>query len=155
VLTTSSSHFIDTIRGIVTIRAFDWVSDSIKSNNRLLNTSQRPAYLLAMIQRWLGFMLQLIVAVLAVVVVTLATQVGSNTAITGTSLIMLMSFGEGLSYIVTMYTMLETSIGAVHRLKNFSDKVKPESLEGEDIALPPGWPARGHISIKGVSASYL
>jgi ABC-type multidrug transport system fused ATPase/permease subunit len=151
----SSSHFIDTIRGIVTIRAFDWVSKSIETNDHLLDTSQRPAYLLAMIQRWLGFMLQLIVAVLAILVVTLATQVGSNTAITGASLVMLMSFGEGLSYIVMMYTMLETSIGAVYRLKNFSDKVKSESLEGEDIALPPEWPVKGNISIKGVSASYL
>lgn len=150
-----STHFIDTLAGITTIRALGWVQDSIRVNSHLLDTSQRPAYLLAMIQRWLGFMLQLIVAVLALVVVTLATQLGSGTAVTGASLVTLMSFGEGLSIIVTMYTMLETSIGAVSRLKSFGDKVKPEDLEDEDINLPPEWPDRGHVVLSGVSASYL
>ncbi|KAI1338782.1 P-loop containing nucleoside triphosphate hydrolase protein [Xylariaceae sp. FL0016] len=148
------THFIDTVNGITTIRALGWVPNSIRVNDQLLDTSQRPAYLLAMIQRWLEFMLQLLVAVLALAVVTLATQLGSNTAITGASLVTLMSFGEGLSYIVTNYTMLETSIGAVSRLKTFSDKVKPEDLESEDTTPSPQWPDRGHVVLSGVSASY-
>ena len=108
-----------------------------------------------MIQRWLGFALQLIVAALALVVVTLATQLRSNTAITGASLVTLMSFGESLSYIVTMYTALETSIGAVSRLKRFSETVESENLDGEDVTPPPEWPRNGRIGINGVSASYL
>lgn len=154
VLTSSSTHFIDTIKGIATLRAFGWVQDSVKLNNRHLDTSQRPAYLLAMIQRWLGFTLQLVVAVLALGVVTLATQLRSNTAFTGASLVTLMAFGETLTYIVRMYTSLETSIGAVSRLKGFSEKVKSENLEGEDVVPPLGWPLRGSIQINGVSASY-
>ncbi|KAK0636055.1 P-loop containing nucleoside triphosphate hydrolase protein [Bombardia bombarda] len=68
------SHFIDTIRGVATFRAFGWVHDAIDRNSQLLDTSQRPAYLLAMIQRWLGFILQLIVALLTVIVVCLRTS---------------------------------------------------------------------------------
>ncbi|KAH9885545.1 P-loop containing nucleoside triphosphate hydrolase protein [Xylariomycetidae sp. FL2044] len=149
------SHFIDTMKGITTIRALGWVPDSVRMNNHLLDASQRPAYLLAMIQRWLGLTLQLVVAALAFVVVTLATQVGSSVGVTGASLVTLMSFGEALSIIVTMYTLLETSIGAVSRLKSFGDNVKSESLEGETVKPPPEWPTRGHIAINGVSASYL
>lgn len=149
-----SSHFIDTIKGVATFRAFGWVQDSVELNNRHLDTSQRPAYLLAMIQRWLGFTLQMVVAALAFIVVILATQLRSNTAFTGASLVTLMNFGDSLTIIVRMYTALETSIGAISRLKTFSETVRSESLDGEDVVPPPEWPLRGSIRINGVSASY-
>jgi len=107
-----------------------------------------------MIQRWLAFCLQIVVAVLSIAVVTLATQLRSNTAFTGASLVALMSFGDNLTYIIRMWTMLETSIGAVSRLKSFSEKVKPEDQDGEDIMPSKEWPQRGEIQISGVSASY-
>lgn len=149
-----SSHFIDTIKGVATFRAFGWMSESIALNSKLLDTSQRPAYLLAMIQRWLGFVLRVVVAVLAVAIVALSTQTRSNSAFTGASLITLMSFGDSLSYLIIFYTLLETSIGAVSRLKTFSEKVLPEALEGEDVIPLPEWPLMGRIQIKDVSASY-
>lgn len=142
------------MKGLATFRAFGWNQESIRLNNTLLDTSQRPAYLLAMIQRWLGFTLQLLVAGLALVFVTLATQLRSNTAFTGASLITLMSFGDQLSYLVESYTMLETSIGAVSRLKTFSDKVVSEKLEEENVIPPSEWPVKGSIDINNVSASY-
>lgn len=122
-------------------------------NKTYLDTSQRPAYLLAIIQRWLGFVLRLIVALLAIAIVTLATQLGSSTAFTGASLVTLMSFAEGLMYVITMYTLLETSIGAVARLKSFSEKVKPESSGNETLIPPPFWP-QGAIKLSNVSATY-
>ncbi|RYP20476.1 hypothetical protein DL765_002775 [Monosporascus sp. GIB2] len=148
------THFTDTTKGIATVRAFGWIQDSIGLNNRLLDNSQRPAYLMAMIQRWLGFNLQLVVAALAFVVITLATQLPSNTAFTGASLVTLLLFGENLLHIVQMYTMLETSIAAVSRLKSFGERVRSENLDGEDVVPPPEWPLRGAILINGVSASY-
>ncbi|OTB04619.1 hypothetical protein M426DRAFT_320734 [Hypoxylon sp. CI-4A] len=149
------SHFIDTIKGIATFRAFGWVQDGIALNNKYLDISQKPAYLLAMIQRWLGFTLSIVIAVLAFTVVTLATQLRSNTAFTGASLVTLMTFGNNLSFIVRMYTALETSIGAISRLKSFNEKVRSENLEGEDVVPPPEWPLKGSIQIEGVSASYV
>ncbi|KUJ11330.1 ABC transporter [Mollisia scopiformis] len=148
------THFLDTIRGVATFRAFGWVQEGIDLNNRLLDNSQRPTYLLAMVQRWLGFALQVVVAVLAVAIVTLATQLRSSTGLTGASLVTLMTFGDILAYIIRWYTQIETSIGAVSRLKNFSRKVKSESLEGEDVVPPREWPLKGGIEIRGVSASY-
>ncbi|KAF4629796.1 hypothetical protein G7Y89_g8347 [Cudoniella acicularis] len=148
------THFLDTIKDVATFRAFGWVQEGIDTNNRLLDRSQRPTYLLAMVQRWLGFALQTVVAILAVSVVCLATQLRSSTALTGASLVTLMTFGDILNYIIRWYTQIETSIGAVSRLKKFSKEVKSESLEGEDITPSREWPLRGGIKITGVSASY-
>ncbi|KAL2882737.1 hypothetical protein SGCOL_001948 [Colletotrichum sp. CLE4] len=140
--------------GVATIRAFGWAHKDIAHNQHMLDTSQRPAYLLAMIQQWLVVTMQLMVAGLAVVLVTLATQLRANSGFTGASLVTLMSWGETLSSLVRFYTQLETSIGAVSRIKTFSEKVTPEDLEGEDIEPPEEWPETGRIEINGVSASY-
>lgn len=153
-LTHYSTHFLDTIKGVATIRAFGWEFSDIARNNDLLDTSQRPAYLLGMIQQWLMTTLQLIAAALAVFLVGLATQLRANTGLTGASLVTILSFSEIISSLIRNYTTLETSIGAVSRLRTFSETVKPEDQPGEDIKPPEEWPQGGRIDIKDVSASY-
>ncbi|PNY23797.1 Uncharacterized protein TCAP_06269 [Tolypocladium capitatum] len=150
------THFTDTINGLVTLRAFGWVDHYLQVNNQLLDDSQRPAYLLAMAQHWLTFVLNLLVAIIAIVVVVLSTQIKSIASVgfTGASLVTLMSFGESISLLITYYTLLETSIGAVSRLKSFSENVPSESLSRDDILPPQMWPHSGGIEIRGVSASY-
>ncbi|KAK3386815.1 ABC transporter [Podospora didyma] len=149
------THFIDTARGLATIRAFGWTQHSIDSSFRLLDESQKPNYLLAMVQRWLLFVLQCIVAVIAVFVVTLATQTRSETTgFTGASLVALMTFGEILNFIIRWWTQLETSIGAVTRLKSLGDKVPLEGSRDEAGPVPDEWPAYGRVEIRNVSASY-
>lgn len=154
-LTRDSTHYLDTIRGLATLRAFAWQQNGIDKNTQLLTASQRPAYLLAIIQRALMFALQLAVAIMATGVVVLATQLRTSTALTGASLVTLMTFGDVLNYIIRWWTQIETSIGAVSRLKGFSEKVPSESLDGEDVAPEKGWPYRGAIELDRVSASYL
>lgn len=151
------THFLDTMKGLATFRAFGWVDPGIALNDHLVDRSQRPAYLLAMIQRWLTFALQFVVAVLSTTVVSLATQLRSNTAFTGASLILLMNFGDVLSFIMYSYTLLETSLGAISRLKTFSENVHGESYydNAEENVLPPmAWPERGSVRIQSVSATY-
>ncbi|KAI1054390.1 hypothetical protein LB506_010541 [Fusarium annulatum] len=148
------THFMDTVRGITTLRAFGYISDEVSKNARLLNRSQQPAYLLAMVQEWLNLVLDMIVMLLAAVLTILAVRLHSNSGFTGASLVTLMSFGESLSGIVIYYTRLETSIGAISRLKTFNATVKPEDKEGEDMIPPENWPQRGSVELNNVSASY-
>lgn len=131
-----------------------FIPDDMQKNVHLINTSQRPAYLLLMIQSWLNLVLDLVVMVMAAVLTTLAVRLHSNSGFAGASLVSLMSFGENLSGIVIFYTQLETSIGAISRLKTFSDDVKPEDRDEEDIIPPEQWPLTGVVELTGVSAAY-
>ncbi|KAE9363954.1 putative ABC multidrug transporter [Stipitochalara longipes BDJ] len=148
------THFLDTVKGITTLRAFGFLPNDILKNARLIDSSQRPAYLLLMIQEWLNLVLDLVVMVLAVLLTTLAVRLHSNSAFAGASLFTLLSFGENLSGIVVYFTKLETSIGAIARLKMFNEKVKPEDRDDEDVVPPEKWPERGVVELKGVSAKY-
>ncbi|KAL4936145.1 P-loop containing nucleoside triphosphate hydrolase protein [Aspergillus oleicola] len=131
------THFLDTVKGIATLRAFGFISDDIQKNAHLVDSSQRAAYLL-MIQEWLNLVLKLVGMVISAVLTTLAVRLHSNSAFAGAS-------------------MLETSIGAIARLKTFNDTVTPEDHEGpggEDIIPDEGWPDRGLVELRGVSARY-
>lgn len=107
-----------------------------------------------MIQKWLAFILNCVVALLAIIIVTMATQLSSTTGLTGAALVSLMTFGDTLTYGIRMYTELETSLGAVSRIMSLSKNVKPETRPGEDLVPDAAWPQRGEIRIQGVSASY-
>ncbi|KAH8899624.1 hypothetical protein GQ53DRAFT_873990 [Thozetella sp. PMI_491] len=155
-------HFLETLTGLATIRAFGWTSQNIRANYDLLDASQRPRYLLTMLQRWLEIVLSLTVTVLAVVFVTLAIQIRTTrVGFTGVGLVSLMSFGEMLGHIVRCYTQLETATGALNRLKTFIETMpKSTSNLGPGAALEQEyipsavWPERGQVEIRGVSAVY-
>ncbi|KAJ4857971.1 ABC transporter domain-containing protein [Trichoderma breve] len=148
------THFLDTVRGIATLRAFGFISSDVYKNFRLLTSSQRPSYLLLMIQEWLNLVLNVVVMLLAIALTTLAVRLHSNSAFAGAALYSLLSFGENLAGIVLFWTSLETSLGAIARLKTFNDTVKPEDRDGERIIPPERWPQRGVVELKGVSATY-
>jgi ABC-type multidrug transport system fused ATPase/permease subunit len=107
-----------------------------------------------MIQEWLNLILGLVVMLLAVIMVTLSVQLHSNSAFAGASLYSLITFSENLAGIVLNWTRLETSIGAIARLRTFSQTVQPEDKDGENEVLPEQWPQDGVVQLEGVSASY-
>lgn len=90
--------------GLSTIRAFGWQEESQQLNDKFLDTSQRPFYLLWMIQRWLTLVLDLIAMALAVVVVTVAVKMRSSTSpgFTGVALINIISFTDYLKYLIVV-----------------------------------------------------
>lgn len=93
-------------------------------------------------------------AIIAIVVVALSTQLKSNSGLVGASMVSIIIFGGFLGAFINNYTGLETSIGAVARLKTFTEHTAVEDLPGEDTIPPVSWPEKGKIEIRNVSASY-
>lgn len=148
------THFLDTVRGITTLRSFGFISEDIAKNARLTKSNQRPSYLLLMVQEWLSCVLNIVVMVMAVILTTLAVRLHSKSGFAGASLYSLLGLGESLAGIVLSWTKLETSLGAIARLKAFGDTVTPEDTEEENIVPPEQWPEHGVVAIDGVSATY-
>ena len=95
-------------------------------------------------------------AAIAVVLVGFALGF-SNTATQGSiglAMLNLMEFSQSLSMLVNSWTGLETSLGAIARLKTFLADTPAEHLDGEDETVPPEWPQRGLIRLQGVTAKY-
>ncbi|KAF3400200.1 Multidrug resistance-associated protein 1 [Penicillium rolfsii] len=156
----SKSHlyasFIDTVGGIATIRAFGWQKLSTISNIEKLDISQSPVYLLMCLQRWLNVVLDFLIAAIAVALITW-TVVFRGTA-TGTdigiALNMIIAANTTLLRLVETWTTLETSLGAVARLRSV-DQETPTEDQSSDYSDPSlRWPEKGSLEIKHLSAGY-
>ncbi|KAL3955773.1 hypothetical protein ACCO45_011336 [Purpureocillium lilacinum] len=113
-------------------------------------------YLLVMVQRWLVLVLDLVTAALALLVVGFAVRLRGSVSVglTGVSLVQLISLSETLNMLMQFWTSIETSIGAVARIKQFAEETPEESRPGEDLTPPEDWPSQGHLVISNLSASY-
>lgn len=147
---------METLSGISTIRAFGWQKQAVLKNHQLVDRSQRPFYLLIMVQRWLVLVLDLITTALALLVVGFAVKLRGSVSVglAGVSLVQLISMSETLNMLIQFWTSIETSIGAVARIKQFAEETPNESLWGENQEPPVDWPNRGHVVIRDLEASY-
>ncbi|KAK8017726.1 P-loop containing nucleoside triphosphate hydrolase [Apiospora rasikravindrae] len=167
--TPCSGQFLETLGGLATIRAFGWQEDLILRADERLDASQKPFYLLYSIQRWLNLVLDLLVAVVAIVLVAIAVSLRSATSVgfTGVALFNIMTLSAALKSAISSWTLLETSIGAVARVKRFEESTPNENnaVEGEGATPqqqqsppppppPDDWPTTGAIVFDRVTATY-
>lgn len=150
------SQFTEILEGIMTVRAFGWQKDLENKTRDLLDLSQRPFYLLWSVQRWLQLVLDLLVAAVAVLLMVLVSQLRGTIqgASVGIALLNVVLFSQNIKLVIQYWTMLETHIGAVARIKNFAGRTDSEGSSHGKIGPPPSWPPQGGMEFSSVYASY-
>ncbi|RAK74447.1 putative multidrug resistance protein [Aspergillus fijiensis CBS 313.89] len=149
------THFMETLEGLMTIRAFGWQHAFTMRSNHLLDESQKPYYLLYCIQRWLDLVLQLLIGTLAVILVTLAVtlRTSSSGGQIGLALNSILGFNATFQMLFTFWTTLETSLGAIARIKSTA-QLTPQETDGDATAPPTTWPRHGEIVFQQVNAAW-
>ncbi|KAI8200628.1 ABC transporter [Colletotrichum sp. SAR 10_76] len=149
------THFSESVAGVATIRAFGWQEKYQERNYEHIDQSQRPNYTQGCIQAWLTFVLNLIVAVLAVILVVIVVtwHYKFSAGSVGVSLVMIIGFSEVLARLIQSWTKLESSIGAVARVRRFASDTETESAAGR-WTPPVNWPQTGAVTFSDVVASY-
>ncbi|TVY44056.1 ABC transporter [Lachnellula occidentalis] len=150
------SQFMECLSGLATVRAFGWQQALEDKNRKLLDESQKPFYLLFAVQRWLTLVLDLVVAAIAVLLIVLVTQLRGiiSPGFVGVALLNVLLFSQSIKMLLTFWTNLETHIGSIARIKEFTATTSTESLPGGKDTPPPSWPARGAITFRNLSAEY-
>ncbi|KAJ3494643.1 hypothetical protein NLG97_g3947 [Lecanicillium saksenae] len=148
-------RFEETADGIMYMRAFRWLKADTRITRGLLNISQRAFYYLFYFQQWLVVVLGLLTSVIAVSFVSYVVFFPETTteAAIGLSLLTLSQFSWTLERLFEVSTLLETSTGALERLRTFLQRT-PQEPEREVTEAPPNWPSAGNIEILGVTANY-
>ncbi|PVI05770.1 P-loop containing nucleoside triphosphate hydrolase protein [Periconia macrospinosa] len=131
------NHFLETLDGLVTIRAFNWAK---------------------------GYVKDLLVGGIAVVLAAVAVKTRGKVdgGLMGLALLNIVGFSSTLKQLITHWTLLETSTGAISRIRSFTSNTESEeqSLSGNPrrqmIPCPPPlyWPRNGGIRFNNVTASY-
>jgi ABC-type multidrug transport system fused ATPase/permease subunit len=150
------SQLLEVQTGVLTLRAFGWTEHYQERNKLALTASQQPYYLLLCLQRWLNLVLDLLVAAIAILVVSIATTIArnSNTGFLGVALFNVVNFSGSLQQLTAQWTTLETSIGALSRIKSFVEDTPRENINKESESSSDDCSEEGRISFIGVSGSH-
>ncbi|PYH46501.1 ABC transporter [Aspergillus saccharolyticus JOP 1030-1] len=150
------SNFMELLNGLVTIRAFNWEEQYKVRNRALLAESQRPFYLLYTVQRWLSLVLDMTVTGFVVVLMGIAvgTMQSTDASFLGLALVNVVSLSASVKALITDWTVLETSLGAVTRVKHFAETTESEEAAEERDLPPDDWTGGGTIEYRNVSAFY-
>lgn len=150
------THILEMVDGLTTIRAFGWQSAFRTSALQRLDESQKPYYVLFCIQRWLALVLDLFVAASAVLLVAFGvlTPASTSASAIAISLYAVVNFNESLARLISSWTELETSLGAIARLRTF-EKETPSEKDSDLLQnMPAQWPSQGEIQLRNLTASY-
>jgi ATP-binding cassette subfamily C (CFTR/MRP) protein 1 len=149
-------HFLGVIQGISTVRAFNWESQFQEQNQKRLDFSQKPFYMLFCIQQWLTFVLDLIVGAIAVILVASTTSFKDNinAATVGVGLNLVLTFNQALGQTIISWTSMETSIGAASRVQAFVQGTSSEERQVCRLLPQNSWPSRGVVKFENVTAGY-
>ncbi|KAM0196950.1 hypothetical protein ACHAPI_005499 [Fusarium lateritium] len=149
-------HFLETINGLATIRAFGWTQPYTDKVLTRIDEAQKPSYLLNCIQRWLTLVLDMVVAFLTVILVVFAVTLREkiNPSLLGIALVNMMRLGTNMKGIVLNWSILETSLGAVARIRMFCSAAPNEQKIGEDSEPGEHWPRDGGLEVQNVDVQY-
>jgi ATP-binding cassette subfamily C (CFTR/MRP) protein 1 len=148
------TQFNEILEGVATIRAFGWQSFVEEKAKDLLDRSQRPFYFLFAIQRWLTLVLDFVVAAVATILIVLVVTLRGklSAGYVGVALLNVVLFSQSIKLLITFWTQLETHIGSVARIKNFTTEPVAEDKDTEDHIPPSTWPSRGKIEFNDITA---
>ncbi|KAK7941487.1 ABC transporter FUM19 [Apiospora aurea] len=156
-------NFQDTIRGQPSLRAYggSFGSFLVEDHRRVLDESQQPIYLLYTVQRWLALVLDLLVAGVAVLLVVVAVE--GDRAMSGSdmgvALVSLTSFNNFLTLLIRFWASMETSLGAIARVRSFPNETPVAQGGAGGQALAAGGRAEsgaggGGIEFRNVTARH-
>jgi ABC-type multidrug transport system fused ATPase/permease subunit len=150
------THFTETASGMQHIRAFRWKARFRAQLIESLDRSQKPYYYLFCVQRWLGLVLDCCILVTAVVLIAVALAFDERTSETaiGLAMLSLITFSPTLTQVFITWVDLETSLGAISRIRSFCAKTPQEQNSGATVGGLLDWPTFGKVEFRNVRASY-
>lgn len=149
------THFIETLNGLPTIRAYGLQTALQEEMYEILDVSQKPFYLMFCAQRYLGLALNFTVATLAILVIGIAIAQQGHGVSTyyPVSLINVMTWGANLAKFIDSWCLFDVSLAAVERTKEFSEDTAKESTSVVDVDCEMPFD-KGAIEIEDLSVGY-
>lgn len=149
------TQFTEITAGLMHIRSFGWQIQYLSQSLQMLDYSQKPFYYMFCIQRWLGLVSDLCVLGVVTILVTVALcrQDSTSQNAIGLALLIVIQFGDSIVALLTTWVDIETSLGAIARVRAFNETTPTEEDHG-GAELPSGSFKQGSVKMADVSATY-
>ncbi|KAF5660313.1 multidrug resistance [Fusarium circinatum] len=147
------SLLLESLDGLATVRAYGWAAWYLRRGIEVLERSQVPFHFLQSAQVTLNLSVDLFVATLALVVISIAVvQMNTSGGSLGLALFNIVGLGQSVKGVVFFWTSLEITLGAVARIRDFTEDTKSE--HESDTKPSAEWPSRGEIHFTDVTLTH-
>ncbi|KAF4502374.1 multidrug resistance [Fusarium agapanthi] len=147
------SLLLESLDGLATVRAYGWAAWYLRRGIEVLERSQVPFHFLQSAQVTLNLSVDLFVATLALVVISIAVvQMDTSGGSLGLALFNIVGLGQSVKGVVFFWTSLEITLGAVARIRDFTEDTKSE--HESDTKPSAEWPERGEIHFTDVTLTH-
>ncbi|KAL6768590.1 hypothetical protein ACKKBF_B11340 [Auxenochlorella protothecoides x Auxenochlorella symbiontica] len=149
------SHFLETLSGLVTVRAFRQQDAFARSNCVMLDASNRAWWPSQVVNRWLSVRLELLGTSVVFGAALFAAVLQPHSAgLAGLAITSALQATGLMSWAVRQTTEMEISMNSVERLLEYAsfETEAPAVIEGRRPL--PGWPTQGALAVEGLSVRY-
>lgn len=150
------AHFAASAQGLESVRAFRLVGRFCARFVDLLDASNRPFFLNACVQRWLGVRLDLITTtvVCATAVFVVSFKESLNAGLAGVAIASSLLMAGLFQFGVRQAAEAETAMTAVERALAYVALRREGGERAPPQQVPADWPARGEVEFRGVTMRY-
>ncbi|XP_065205461.1 multidrug resistance-associated protein 1-like isoform X2 [Planococcus citri] len=150
------SHFVETVVGAQSIRAYGLNEKFIKQSEEKVDHNDKSYYLNIISNRWLSIRSETI-SNLVIFFAALFSVLERDTispGIVGLSVGYTLQITLTLSWSIYKISNMETSIVSVERIKEYSEKPQEAAWKRANESIPKNWPSRGDIDFQDFKVRY-
>ncbi|KAI9150839.1 ATP-dependent bile acid permease [Paramyrothecium foliicola] len=144
--------FGTTLKGIMTIRAFQNTERYIARMHNYLDAWTMSTFYTALANRYMSFRMALVAACFCIAVgLVIIFNTSIDAALAGFALSFVLDFSESIRWTIRCHGDLELDMNSMERIKEYMS-LDTESLVGNKP--PAAWPTSGRIKINNLEVSY-
>ncbi|EEC07990.1 ABC transporter, putative [Ixodes scapularis] len=150
------THFSETISGVTSIRAFGVGTQFLRTLECRVDDNINCCYHSTGLDgcRMVFSNLLALVMTSGAVLLTVAGRDALNPGVVGLVLAYTLQVSDAASYTYKMFALLETSLVAVERVKEYLHLTEEAPWRNAEVQPPAEWPTRGDVTYADYSASY-
>ncbi|XP_067206473.1 ATP-binding cassette sub-family C member Sur isoform X2 [Linepithema humile] len=154
-----AAHFLETLSGLPTLRAFKQENRFMEETMRRLDINTNAFLILNTSSRWLGIALDYLGAVIVVTAIFTALLSAElypsrvTPALVGLAINYTLLVPIYLNWVVKFTAEIEMYMGSVARISAYRN-MQPENYHENDLQVADDWPNKGEIVFENVSLRY-
>ncbi|XP_065206731.1 multidrug resistance-associated protein 1-like [Planococcus citri] len=147
------SHFVETMSGLESIRAYNFQEKFIKNTYHKYDLCSATVYSIFVCSRWLNTRLEILVGIIIALTsfFVISGRDMFNEGVLAFIITYTIQISKEVNLMITNLTEVENVIVSVERIKEFIDNPREPDQRSE---IPPDWPAKGEIKFESYKLRY-